>query len=1103
MTKRLTERHTAIIIGLALFVLALVPRALDPGAFVTWDEPSWTHRSMRFLSALKRGDWAGTFQTGHPGVTTMWADSVALVLRSDLDWQALVRVAEHNAVGDPDSYRVLAQALFATKISIALLTAAGIPGIFWLARRLWGNEIAFLGAALVALDPYHLALSRQLHLDALMTTFMTLSVLALLGMPQSQLPSAKSQPPVLGFGTWQLVLSAMAAGLAFLTKSTALFLLSFVGVFLIVDTWRAAKDLHARMRRLVVHGLAWGGVAAATYIVVWPAMWADPLGTLGQVFQKAFTYAETPHENGIFFLGAPRGDPGPFFYPANLVFHLTPLAMFAGLVGLASLVWSWGCGATPRSRQAMLWLLVYAGQLLFLLSFGAKKGERYLLPIFPVLDLLAAVGIVGLAEQIQYKIRQPVWLLSTVYWLLPVAAIMFQAATSLPYHPYYLAYFNPLVGGARAAVGLVPIGLGEGMELSGRYLDQQPEAREVAAWIVPALAPYYRGQIQSVANYNPATADFLVVYVSQRQRQIFDKVTARYQDQSPEATFRIHGIDYAWVYRNQTYEAPLAYLRAQVNAATDVIVFDEPSLISRHYSGSVPTIVLQYTVDETRLAEELRNAVAGRQRVWYVTYPDGQGDPQQLVSYQLATHAYQESVQEFPEVRVVSYRLPPVPEFQVARLERQPGVEFGGQLSLRAIGLDRPVAEWARGLGVTAEWNAESSLDADYTVFLHLVDRQGRLWGQVDQPLRDSQGEPTSKWMPGQPVTAHYSLPLLPGTPPGRYELKLGVYEYPSGQRLGLQIAGAVQGTEYELGNIDVVPSPLLPPAEIFDIPYRTSDELPGQLRLLGADRLPESVRPGQSLPLTLFWQATGQISQPFAARLQLREQARTPVGEITLPLASAYPTDHWRIGEVIRGRYDLPVNSEAAGGEATIFVLLLDPAGSTVAEWPLGQVRIEAISRRFDIPPIQHPQHANFGDGVTLLGYDLSVAGCRSKVESSPNLRPETCNLQLTLYWQARATMTTDYTVFVHVLGPDGRIWGQVDHAPGDGQRPTTGWLPDEVIVDRYTVPIAYDVPPGTYRIEVGLYEAASGQRLPAQAASGSLLPDNRVLLDQEVPVG
>ncbi len=1024
MKRFLTGRSRSLVAGLALFVLALVPRALNLDAFVVWDELDWVHFSIRFLAALQRGDWAGTFQIGHPGVMTMWAEAAAISFRPGLDPDTLARLAQQAVVGDPESFRGLAQVLFATKISIGLLTAAGVAGIFWLARQFWGDAIAFLGAALIALDPFFLANSRMLHLDALLTTFLTLSALSLLGMTKSQtcsersesIPNPKPQIPMtngqipnvfidhwdlvigiwsLGFGHWSLVISAVAASLAFLTKSTALLILPFVSIVLVVGAWLSVSEKPILSKKtgffasLLASGLTWGGLAAVTYIVAWPAMWADPVGTLGQVFGNALTYAETPHENSIFFLGAPRGDPGPLFYPVNLAFHLTPLTLLAAPAGLAALIWRWGRWATPGGRRALLELLVYTALFMLLLTFGAKKSERYLLPVFPAVNLLAAVGIIGLAEHVANGRWQRAngnllavgGRRSAVIAAIALAVVT-QAASVLPYHPYYLAYFNPVVGGAQLAVRLVPIGLGEGMELAGRYLDQQRDATEVAVWNVPAFAPYYRGQIQSVANYNPATADYVVLYVSQLQRKIFQDVMARYEGQPPEATFRVHSIDYAWIYRNRSYEAPLAYLTAQANPTTDIIVFDEASLVARHYSGPVSAIVPKQTKDEARLVEELRTAAAGRQRIWYVTYPDGRGDHQRPVHYQLATHAYQESVHDFPEVRVVRYRLSPAPEFRVAQLERQPDIDFDGQMNLRGMGLDRPMAEWGRGLGVVAEWIATRPLDANYTAFLHLEDEQGQLWGQVDQPLRDAEGRPTSEWSPGEAVTTRHSLSLLPGTPPGRYVLKLGVYEYSTGRRLGLRTAGTTQGTEYEVGSVDVIPSPLIPSPEALDIPHRTGAELPEQLRWLGSDRIPESIRPGQSLSLTLFWQALGAMGTQYAARFQLRDRAGTVIAEATSSLAPAYPTDRWRPGDIIRGRYNLPLKVETLGGDAQLVVQVLDPAGTLAAEWPLGKIQIEAVSRRFDIPPIQHPQRAILGDNVALLGYDSSVEGCKLNIE-------------------------------------------------------------------------------------------------------------------------
>ena len=77
------------------------------------------------------------------------------------------------------------------------------------------------------------------------------------------------------------------------------------------------------------------------------------------------------------------------------------------------------------------------------------------------------------------------------------------------------------------------------------------------------------------------------------------------------------------------------------------------------------------------------------------------------------------------------------------------------------------------------------------------------------------------------------------------------------------------------------------------------------------------------------------------------------------------------------------------------------------------------------------------------------------------------------------------NYTAFVHLIGPDGKLYGQVDHTPGAGAYPTTGWLVGEYITDLYTLPLAADAPPGAYQIEIGLYNPNTGERLPLSTAT------------------
>ncbi len=120
----------------------------------------------------------------------------------------------------------------------------------------------------------------------------------------------------------------------------------------------------------------------------------------------------------------------------------------------------------------------------------------------------------------------------------------------------------------------------------------------------------------------------------------------------------------------------------------------------------------------------------------------------------------------------------------------------------------------------------------------------------------------------------------------------------------------------------------------------------------------------------------------------------------------------------------------------------------------------------------------ADFGGQIRLLG---AVTGANTG-------RPGDI-LPLTLYWQAVGPVDRDYTVFVHLLGRHDRVIAQRDAAPGLGARPTSRWAPGRIVADPYLLAL----PDATYAPdqalwEVGLYDAATGRRLPIAAGGDNV---------------
>jgi hypothetical protein len=169
----------------------------------------------------------------------------------------------------------------------------------------------------------------------------------------------------------------------------------------------------------------------------------------------------------------------------------------------------------------------------------------------------------------------------------------------------------------------------------------------------------------------------------------------------------------------------------------------------------------------------------------------------------------------------------------------------------------------------------------------------------------------------------------------------------------------------------------------------------------------------------------------------------------------------------------------------------LLDQDGEFVAG-PIDLATLHIEGHYYEPPTMGHRQEARLGEQVALLGYDLAD----SEVHPAEAVA-------LTLYWRAREPIQGQYKVFVHLLGADGKLWGQKDALPLDGYYTTERWRTDEVIVDRYSIPVAADAPRGRYRLAIGMYDpSAGGRRLPVVDSQGAPQPDDRLLLDVEITV-
>jgi hypothetical protein len=548
-----------------LFLVALLPRLWQLDRFITADEILFLDHARNFLEGLAGGNLSLTLGIGYPGVTLAWANSLGLWFLFGLSRLDLVKTLPAStslsqfldgADVQPLPYYVAGRVVTALLVTVLLLL------FYALARRLLASEryprgdvVALLSVFLLSLDPFVLGYSRLMHIAAPLALLMLLVVTAwLLWLKDGQ-------------KRW-LWLAGLFGGLAILTKTTALLLLPILlGLGLLA--WLMEHPFRERSGSARWAWLGWAfvgwlgvlGVAALVFFVLWPAMWQNPKAALALTFGKLWVDREAGQGNlGMFWMGRFVEDPGPAFYIVASLLKLSPLM----LVGL---VFSLVCLRWERECQAEWGLWAYALFYLLAMTIATKKSVRYMLPAFAAFAPLAAYGLLRLGRWIAnaasaWQGRESGGHASVVAFgrrslLLGLGLLLLVA---LPYAPYYLSYYNPLLIGWRWAPKAILVGWGEGLGDVGRYLSQRPDAVQatVSAWYDWTLAPFFVGQTLPLSTENAMGADYSVFYINQVQRNIPDpNLITYFQRRQPEYVVRLNGIDYAWVYPAISRDGPL------------------------------------------------------------------------------------------------------------------------------------------------------------------------------------------------------------------------------------------------------------------------------------------------------------------------------------------------------------------------------------------------------------------------------------------------------------------------------------------------------------------------------------------------------------------
>jgi hypothetical protein len=184
------------------------------------------------------------------------------------------------------------------------------------------------------------------------------------------------------------------------------------------------------------------------------------------------------------------------------------------------------------------------------------------------------------------------------------------------------------------------------------------------------------------------------------------------------------------------------------------------------------------------------------------------------------------------------------------------------------------------------------------------------------------------------------------------------------------------------------------------------------------------------------------------------------------------------------------PAPAQLVEGEAQVWLLSTGDRGPAVAETLRGPAEplatydfdpsgsLSLLDLRGNGSPPEPLARAE--NGLSLINYHLEI-------------KPSA--LTLVLYWQTDRPQKISYTVFSQLLDAVGQLITGHDSLPADNTQPTPTWLPNQVIVDTHHLPLPPDLPPGEYRLIVGMYDP-EGNRLLMRSPAGYPFEDSAVPL-------
>ncbi len=386
------------------------------------DGVNWHYRSQQFVVALKSHNWAATYQYYHPGVTLMWISGAA------------IEVFKHiTGYLNYDQYNFL-MFHFVAKYAVVFTQLALSFILIYYLTKIIGFKKSLLTTLIFSLEPFFLGNSRLYHLDVLLALLIFISLCV-------------SYLNLREFSYTKSIISGLFLALAFLTKSIGIVALLFVLMYA-VSYFSFTKDY----KGLLKYFLSVSASFALFTFMLFPAMWADPVFYFLKVLTESERIGIREGHSQIIF-GQPTDDASPLFYPLVMLMKVSLfvwLGIILSAISTVKLIPQYVVNLKSKYMNPTIFLSLFYFGYFFVMFFPMKKIDRYMLPMYPFLALIASIGFTRVYNLIVKPAQRKLYLGFIVFFF-----GIFVAVPIVTLYPYFFTYTSPLFGSAKNANKIV------------------------------------------------------------------------------------------------------------------------------------------------------------------------------------------------------------------------------------------------------------------------------------------------------------------------------------------------------------------------------------------------------------------------------------------------------------------------------------------------------------------------------------------------------------------------------------------------------------------------------------------------------------------------